>query len=435
MKSVFRAALAIIATLAALLYVQPQSASAGFSVHFPLFHRPSRDWTQFRLGPDNNAVVAGSLDTSWRVETGGQISSSPTLADGVVYIGNNNGVLYAIDPSSGRTLWTFRAHNPLMSAPLVYDDLVIVGEGDANSMGMNPSEPGKVGQGASSLIALDHKTGKPRWIKPLAGSGMPTPAVIDGVLVHHNGAGWVGGFDPATGRLIFSQHLASVASMSAILPIGNNQFVTTGVGMNAVWRMSASDGSVLWSSTFDSGASGLGDCPPVTDGSRVLCDYVAPVAPDKMTQIGRPATEHVYAVDLATGAKRWDVALESGELQPRNEGAIPLLAGGMLYVGSSVASEMHALDPATGRVLWRLHTHGPVKGGAVAVDGAVYFGDYGGYLWAADAQSGAVLGVKNMLTKFNVGSPLVDGSTMIIGSDSGAIVAVPLQTIRETRDP
>ena len=299
---------------------------------------------------------------------------------------------------------------------------------------MNPSEPGKVGQGSSSLIALDRRSGTTRWTRQLAGSGMPTPAIVNGVLVHHNGAGWVGGFDPATGREKFSQHLDSVASMSAILPISSNEFITTGVGVNAVWRISATDGAVLWKNTFNAGASGIGDCPPVTDGTRILCDYVAPVGSDKMTQVGRPALERVYAVDVPTGAKRWDVALESGTLQPRNEGAIPLLAAGLLYVGSSVAPEMHALDAATGRVVWHLRTHGFVKGGAVCVDGVVYFGDYGGYLWAVDAQTGAVLGTKNMQTRFNVGSPLADGMTLVIGSDSGAVVAVPLQTIRESHD-
>jgi outer membrane protein assembly factor BamB len=435
MSIVFRVALAIVATTAAMLYISPQTVSAGFSLHFPLFHHASHDWTQFRLGPDNNAVVGGSLNVSWQIETGGQISSSPTTADGILYIGNNNGVLYAIEASSGRTIWTYQARNPLMSAPLLFGDLVIVGEGDANSMGMNPSEPGKVGDGSSSLIALDRKTGTPRWTRALAGSGMPTPAILNGVLVHHNGAGWVGAFDPETGREKFSQHVDSIASMSAILPITNDEFVTTGVGTNAVWRMSAKDGSVLWKSTFDSGASGIGDCPPVSDGTRIFCDYVAPVAPDKMTQVGRTAVERVYAVDLPTGAKRWDVAFESGTLQPRNEGAIPLLADGLLYVGSSVAPEMHALDVATGRLYWHLHTRGVVKGGAVAVDGVVYFGDYGGYLWAVDGQTGTVIGDKNMRTRFNVGSPLVDGTTLIIGSDSGTVVAVPLETIRTARDP
>jgi outer membrane protein assembly factor BamB len=95
---------------------------------------------------------------------------------------------------------------------------------------------------------------------------------------------------------------------------------------------------------------------------------------------------------------------------------------------------MHALDPATGKLVWKTGTRGPVKGGIVDVDGTVYFGDLGGYLWALDAKSGVVVGDKFMRTKFNVGSPIVDGKTLIIGSDSGAIIAVPLQDIRNSHD-
>ena len=85
------------------------------------------------MGPENNAVVPGTLHASWRVETGGQISASPTVADDTLYVGNNNGSLYAIDVNTGKILWKAHVPNPLMSAPLIYDDLVIVGEGDPTS--------------------------------------------------------------------------------------------------------------------------------------------------------------------------------------------------------------------------------------------------------------------------------------------------------------
>jgi polyvinyl alcohol dehydrogenase (cytochrome) len=86
-------------------------------------------------------------------------------------------------------------------------------------------------------------------------------------------------------------------------------------------------------------------------------------------------------------------------------------------------------------VVWETPTHGPVKGGLVDVDGIVYFGDYGGYLWALDAKTGSVVGDKQMHTAFNVGSPLVVGRTLIIGSDSGSVIAIPLEEIRGSRDP
>jgi outer membrane protein assembly factor BamB len=391
-------------------------------------------WTQFRMGPQNNAVVAGTMEASWRVETGGQISASPTLADGVLYVGNNDGALYALDLASGTIVWKARVTNPLMSAPLVYDDLVIVGEGDPTSRTSSPSQPVMVGQGPSALIAFDRYGGSLRWQTALSGSAMPTPAIINGTLIDHDGAGWINGLDPQTGSKRFARWIGSMASMSAILPIGDGDFVTTGVGSNTAWRLRADGGSLVWRSDFFKGASGIGDCPPVSDGRRIFCDYVAPVAPDAFTVIGNLTVERAYALDAGSGASLWDVALQSGALPTRNEAAIPLLSDGRLYLGSAIAPWMHALDAASGLIVWETPTHGVVKGGVVAVDDAVYFGDLGGYLWALDAKTGRVIGDKLMHTAFNVGSPIVVGRTLIIGSDSGSVIAIPLERIRSSHD-
>ena len=39
-----------------------------------------------------------------------------------------------------------------------------------------------------------------------------------------------------------------------------------------------------------------------------------------------------------------------------------------------------------------------------------------------------------MHTRFNVGSPVVDGKTLFIGSDDGSVIAVPLDAIRSSHD-
>jgi outer membrane protein assembly factor BamB len=393
------------------------------------------EWTQFRLQNSNNVAMAGTLSTSWSKTTGGAFSSSPTLAGGVLYIGDNEGLLSAIDPKTGNTLWTYRAANPIMSAPIVYGNAVIVGEGDENSpQGSSPSHPIRVGKPPSALIALNRSNGRVLWKVRLTGSGMPTPAVIDGVLVHHNGAGHVMGIDPANGRVLYDRDLHSIASMVAALPLPGGRFITTGVATNAVWMLNAKDGSVVWKSALSPIASGIGDCPPVTDGERIYCNYVMPPSAATPVQTERPAVFRAYAIDVKTGKKVWDTQLESGMLPKRNEAAIPLLADGMLYMGSSVANVVHAIDPKTGAVKWRVQTHGPVKGGIVNAGGTLYFGDLAGYLWAVRASTGAVLGVKNMHSSFNVGSPIVAGKTLIIGSRGGSIIALPLSSIRASRD-
>jgi len=58
--------------------------------------------------------------------------------------------------------------------------------------------------------------------------GHATPAIIGDTLIDHDGAGWINGLDPASGEMRFQHWLGSMASMSAILPIGNGDFITDG---------------------------------------------------------------------------------------------------------------------------------------------------------------------------------------------------------------
>lgn len=394
------------------------------------------DWTQFRLNDANNAVVTGdALSVKWQTETGGPISASPTFANGIVYIGNNTGTLFALRAVDGHVVWKHHVSNDLMSAPLIYHGLVIVGEGNATSTGPGPGQPLHVGTGQSALIAFNARTGVIHWRAPLQGSGMPTPAIVDGVLVHHDGSGHITAIDPITGHVLYIRNLHSIASMTAALPMGGGRYVTAGVMDNAVFEIDARSGRTIWRSTaLPANASGAGDCPPASDGRRVYGDYVQTLPPYTHSIVGHSVREHAYALNAGTGALAWDVPLEDGILGPRNESGIPLLAGGLLYIGGAVAPWANALDTRSGHVVWRKQTHGPVKGGFALSGGALYFGDFAGYLWALDARSGSQIGVKAMPSSFNVGSPIIVGSTLIIGSKTGTVYAIPLQNIRTSHD-
>lgn len=391
------------------------------------------EWTQFRLNGSNNVAIGGSLAASWKFVSGGPISSSPTLDGNTLFIDNNHGDLDALDVRTGAVIWTHHVSNMLMSAPIFYKGEVIVGEGDELSQG---SAPGTVyvGMGPSAIIAFDERTGAMRWRTAVAGSAMPSPAIVSGLLVHHNGAGWIVGLNPMTGAVKYARNLHSIASMTAATPVGNGKYVTLGVLDNAAFEVNASDGSVVWRTPFPSIGSGQGDCPPVFDGTRIICDYMMPVPPAHYTIATMPAIEHAYALDAKTGAKLWDVELERGTLPPRNEAAIPLYANGTVYLGSAIAPYMHALDAKTGTVLWKCKVHGPVKGGLVLVGGDLYFGDLRGYLWSVDAKTGAVIGDEKMPSGFNVGSPIAVGKTLIIGSRTGSVYALPLDEIRTHHD-
>jgi len=388
-----------------------------------------KQWTQFRLNAARNPVIAAAGAPSWTLETHGPISASPSVVNGVLYLGNNRGNLYAIDVMSGRVRWTYHVTNPIMSDPLVYDGIVIVGEGNANSTTYVPRRKVQVGNGPNALIGLAAATGKPVWLVRLGGTAMPTPVIVGGLLLQHDGSGEITALDPRTGHVVYRRALKSVASMVGLLPIQGDLVVTAGLFPNHVFALHADNGSMAWEYRLSEGDSGVGDCPPVSDGSRVYGDYIAPPSAKQEAGVGVLGVERVYALNARSGHPLWNIGLESGIVPPQNEAAIPLVVGNRLYVGSAVAPYVHAIDTATGRVVWRVKVGGPVKGGIVAWNDRLYFGDLAGNLWALNAASGAVLGVLKTSTPFNVGSPIIVGDSLIIGSDRGSISAIPLDRI------
>jgi outer membrane protein assembly factor BamB len=51
-------------------------------------------------------------DLVWAFDASADVSSSPTVADGTVYVGSNDSTLYAVDAAT----WSQQGHNP-------YDEL------------------------------------------------------------------------------------------------------------------------------------------------------------------------------------------------------------------------------------------------------------------------------------------------------------------------
>ena len=72
-------------------------------------------------------------------------TSSPTVADGVVYIGSGDQNVYALDATTGALRWTFATGDVVHASPAVANGVVVIGSWDRN------------------LYALDAQTGRERW--------------------------------------------------------------------------------------------------------------------------------------------------------------------------------------------------------------------------------------------------------------------------------
>jgi outer membrane protein assembly factor BamB len=164
--------------------------------------------------------------------------ASPSIAtDGthvVAFFGSAGAFCYDVE---GKFLWkknfgvfTSKAGWGTAASPFIYEDTVI----------LNCDNDGGPGSAPAALVALETKTGKPRWSTPRdQGRGFSTPRLIkmaggriDLVL---NGPLGVWGYDPKTGKEVWHcdrTHPKDLARFGEPLPVddGERMFILSGRG-------------------------------------------------------------------------------------------------------------------------------------------------------------------------------------------------------------
>jgi outer membrane protein assembly factor BamB len=64
------------------------------------------------------ALNAGNGEELWKFTVTYPIQASPTVAGGVVYVGGNDGNLYALDAQTGTELWRYSSGGTIVATPL-----------------------------------------------------------------------------------------------------------------------------------------------------------------------------------------------------------------------------------------------------------------------------------------------------------------------------
>ena len=88
------------------------------------------DAAQTRFNTEDNAPSA--LDARWTASLGGQVDSTPAVVDGVVYVGDLDHTVHALNATTGANIWTFTTGAPVDGSPAVVDGIVYVGSEDGN---------------------------------------------------------------------------------------------------------------------------------------------------------------------------------------------------------------------------------------------------------------------------------------------------------------
>jgi sugar lactone lactonase YvrE len=353
----FATALLLVVTLAAIYFAffngnqnahQPVTPVPTVPVPAPTPAPATGDWPMV-LGDPAHTNIADAGPTGqpvrlWQFQAGGSCEASEAVVGGIVYAPCGDGVLYALDATTGAERWRFTAANPFATGIAVVDGLAYVVDNTgilyavdtttkqerwhaAVSAGAPPVVDGgllAMGTTDGFLVELDVATGQERWRYRADTSGAAhTPAIANGIVYASTDTAGLVAVDAATGQLRWHGDVGT-DSVGTVRVVNGVAYVGAGSDPGHLRAFDAVTGKLLW--TTDAVMGG----PTISDG---------------VGYSGSPQGT-VFAVDVATGAILWQV-----QLGTPTRGMV--LANGVVYVQSDSDFAIYALDTATGRQLWR----------------------------------------------------------------------------------
>ena len=79
------------------------------------------------------------VELIWKHPTAGVVSSSPVIAEGVLYVGSEDGNLFALDAETGEPRWMHPTGDKVYSSPSVTDGILYVGSSDGRLYALRAS--------------------------------------------------------------------------------------------------------------------------------------------------------------------------------------------------------------------------------------------------------------------------------------------------------
>ena len=320
----------------------------------------------------------GTKVPTWVFATGGRVLSSPTVVDGVVYVGSEDQRLYAVDAVTGILRWSAATGGSITASPAVSGGVVYVGSQDGE------------------LHAFDTVTGTETWSTHLGTLVDVSPLVSGGTIYVGGNDGVLYALDAATGA---TKWAAQTGRMIQFPPAVSSNRVYAGSNGGTLYAFSASTGAKKWAK----GGKLFFWCPRVASGVVYVTDVAV------------LETGSVEAYDAATGKKRWSASTSNVDA------SCPAVDGGSVYVGSTDGF-LYALNASTGSLLWKGMTGDQIYSSPAVSGGVAYVGSDDGNLYAFDASTGAILWTASTGGVI-ISSPAVSAGLVYVGSADNLLYA------------
>ena len=234
----------------------------------------------YATGEDGDVVKLNLVQGKeiWRTHLPHALSSGVAIGGGLVYVGNAQGEVYALDVK-GKLQWKSRLSSGVLGSPQYFDGVVIVRTGDHHIYGLNANDGSRkwmyeratpslilrssagvavdggaiyAGFAGGTLVALRADNGKLLWETPVAQprgvteieriTDITSLPVVEGDSVYTVAyQGKVSAIERLTGRIIWSRDISSLAG----LDVSHGQVFVTQAG-SILYALESSSGKTFW---------------------------------------------------------------------------------------------------------------------------------------------------------------------------------------------
>ncbi len=356
---------------------------------------PVSSWPMWRADPTHSStalVGPSNLSLTWNFTTNGSVISSPSVANGIVYVGSQDKNIYAIGAYSGNLIWKFTTQDAIESSPAIANGKVYTGGDDGY------------------VYCLDAYTGAFIW-KTFVNGDLPytygsfvlksSPVISGGKVYIGSLDGYLYALDANNGGIVWRVKTDGQIESSPAVADGAVYFTAEEPTAGALYKLDANSGALIWKQQlpyeyqFTGGTEMLGS-PSVANGmvfaSSDLRSY--------------------YGIDAATGDFVWNFT---------DPAAMEFIASSPIYVNGDLfiidKFNIACLNATNGHTIWSFYTGDELYISPSYADGKIYIVTSERHIFILDATNNGTKIATATTPSSSWSSPTIANGRLYVGNN------------------
>jgi eukaryotic-like serine/threonine-protein kinase len=321
-----------------------------------------------------NLLQEEGIKPVWTFQCEDEIRGTPTIEEGLVYIGSYDNNIYALDAKSGKFAWKYPTEAGVVTKPVLVDGSVYFGSEDKN------------------MYVLSARHGRLNWTYQTDGPIRSSPSLAEGHIFIGSDDFNLHAVNTISGRCSWKFNAGSpirstplIAQDHVFFGTESGDFYSLDFGGRVRWRFSARRG-ITSSPIINQGVIYVGSLDSTLYALDVKTGWViwrfrlvkpsitTPCVYDNLLYTGA-VNGVIYCIDTSSAKEVWQFTTENQVT------GSPIVYRDSLYCGS-VDGNLYCLDYQSGRLRWKFPTQGPITGTPLAYNDIVYIGSADHALYA-----------------------------------------------------